>query len=166
MLTQTFPDSALRAGLVIESRCLFGCVSVTKVAIVYNGHTIRVFSSSFLQSWLLEIMAKWAEISAQATVLSRLTQQELLSLLHHLGHQGTVLSKSGHKKERIFFIPKLIFFLYLLSIYVKLCKHVMSWITLLANNFVTLMHFRALSRLGYLLLIWIVKPQWSQLKGI
>ena len=54
--------------------------------------------------WQLEIMAEWADISAQATVLSRPPQRELLTLIHHLGHQGTVLSKSGHTKVRLFIL--------------------------------------------------------------
>ena len=54
--------------------------------------------------WQLEIMAEWENISAQATVLSRPPQRELLTLIHHLGHQGTVLSKSGHTKVRLFIL--------------------------------------------------------------
>ena len=57
-------------------------------------------------SWLLEIMAEWADISAQAAVLSRPPQRELLPLLHHLGHQGTVLSKSGHNNVSFFLIQR------------------------------------------------------------
>ena len=78
-------------------------------------------------SWLLDIMAEWVEISAQATltVLSRLTQRELLSLFHHLpsdlGHLGTVLSKSVHNKVRIFFSSSKVHCFFLVSTTLQVC---------------------------------------------
>ena len=40
-------------------------------------------------------MAEWADISSQATVLSRTPQGELLPLLHHLGHLATGKTKEA-----------------------------------------------------------------------
>ena len=79
-------------------------------------------------SWLLEIMAEWAEISAQAIVLSLLKQQELLSLLHHLVHQGTVLSKVVITKQGFVLFRLNAFFL--VSTHVIIFKHVLSQINL------------------------------------
>ena len=56
MLTQTFPDTAFRAGLVIESRCLFRCVCLSQLSQQSCQGYRSKSSSLYSTTWAIKVL--------------------------------------------------------------------------------------------------------------
>ena len=100
---ELFLDMGNHPAVDLKSMETLSCWTILVGCIKISAHPVADLNLRGT-SWLLEIMAEWAKISAQATVQPWPPQRGLLPQLHHLGHQGIVLSKSGHNKVGIVYL--------------------------------------------------------------